>query len=120
MLFGGALVAEPGHTLLGARAFSYVSAGFGFGGGGAGAARKYRARQNKSADEKDEETKPKCHESHCHLGTRVFCFLCSIRFSVVRLSDLSCLICLVRCIGQKKGRNRTGKIDDRRSRRKSE
>ena len=68
MLFGGALVAEPGYTLLGARAFSYVSAGFGFGGsGGAGAARKQRAGQNKTGDEEDKETKPKCH-GHCHLG----------------------------------------------------
>ena len=85
MLFGGALVAEPGHTLLSARAFSYVSAGFGFGGSGAGAARKQCAGHNKTGDEKDEETKPKCHESHCHLGTRVDFF--SMRFSVARLSD---------------------------------
>ena len=93
MLFGGALVAEPGHTLLGARAFSYVSGGFGFGGGGAGAARKQRAGQNKTGDEKDKETKPKCHESHCHLGYPGFCFYLfysSMRFSVVSLSDLIC------------------------------
>jgi hypothetical protein len=67
MLFAGALVAEPGHTLLGASAFSYVSAGFGFG-GGTGAARKQRAGQNKGGDEENEETTPKCHEGHCHLG----------------------------------------------------
>src|ERR1044071_5930761 len=92
MSSGGALVTEPRHTLLSARAFSYVSAGFGLGGGGAGAARKHRAGQNKSGDEKDEETKPKCHESHCHLGYLGFYFYFSIRFSVARLSDLSCLI----------------------------
>jgi|ERR1051326_7521677 hypothetical protein len=92
MLFGCALVAEPGHTLLGARAFGYVSAGFGLGGGGAGAARKQRAGQNKSGDEEDEETKPKCHESHCHLGYLGFCFYLFVlcRFSVVRLCDLPC------------------------------
>jgi len=74
MSSGGALVPKPGHTFLGASAFSYVSAGLGFGGGGAGAARKQRAGQNNSGDEEDEETKPKCHESHCHLSTRVSVF----------------------------------------------
>jgi hypothetical protein len=91
MLFGGALVTEPRHALLGARAFGYVSAGFGFGGGsGAGAARQQPAGQNKSGDEEDEETKAKCHWSHCHLGYPgfLFFFLCSMRFSVV-----SYLIC---------------------------
>src|SRR6478735_1918134 len=90
MLFGGALVAEPGHTLLGARAFGYVSAGFGFGGSGVGAARQQRARRNKSGDEEDEETKPKCHWSHCHLGyqKKSVLVMCSMRFSAV-FPDLS-------------------------------
>src|ERR1051326_7240420 len=117
MLFGCALGAEPGHTLFGARAFGYVSAGFGFGGGGAGAARKQRAGQKNSGDEEDEETKPKCHESHCHLSTRVSVYI--FLFYTI-FGSFVCMICLVRCTGQKKGRNRTGKIDDRRSRRKSE
>jgi hypothetical protein len=108
MLFGGALVTEPGHSLLGARAFGYVSGGFGFG-GGAGAAPKQRAGHNKGGDEEDKETKPKCHGSHCHLGYPGFCFylfFCSIRFSAVSLSDLPS----VRCTGQKiKGSQPDGK-----------
>jgi len=91
MLFGGALVAEPRHALLGARAFGYVSAGFGFGGGGgAGAASPQPAGQNKSGDEEDEETKPKCHWSHCHLGyqKKSVLLMCSMRFSAV-FPDLS-------------------------------
>ena len=105
MLFGGALVAKLGHTLLGAGAFSNVSAGFGLG-GGAGAARKHRTGQNKSGDEEDKETKPKCHGSHYHLGYPGFCFylyvLCDFRPFVCRQ-----IISLVRCTGQNK-RGATG------------
>src|SRR5437868_1218672 len=110
MLFGGALVAEPGHTLLGARAFGYVSAGFGLGGGGAGAARKQRAGQNKTGDEKDKETKPKCHESHCHLGYpgKISVLLFMVLYD---LQSFLCLICLVRCTGQKNKRVATGPED---------
>jgi hypothetical protein len=79
MLLGCALVTEPGHTLLGARAFSDVSGGFGFG-GGTGTAPKQRAGRNKSGDEEDEETKPKCHGSHCHLGYPGFLFLFVLLF----------------------------------------
>jgi hypothetical protein len=91
MLFGGALVAEPRHALLGARAFGYVSAGFGFGGGGgAGAASPQPAGQNKSGDEEDDETKPKCHGSDRHLGYSGFLFF-FIMFNTIFgrfLSDL--------------------------------
>ena len=90
MLFGGALVAETGHTLLGARAFGHVSAGFGFCGGSVGAARQQRAGRNKSGGEEDEETKPKCHGSDRHLGYPGFLFF-FIMFNAIFgrfLSDL--------------------------------
>jgi hypothetical protein len=115
MLFGGALVAEPRHALLGARAFGYVSAGFGFGGGGgAGAASPQPAGQNKSGDEEDEETKPKCHWSHCHLGYSGFLFF-FIMFNTIFGRFLSNLPSPVAPARKIKGRNRTGKIRDRRS-----
>ena len=100
MLFGGALVAEPGHTLLGARAFGYVSAGFGFCGGGAGAARQQRAGRNKSGGEEDEETKPKCHGSHCHLGYPKKNFLFFYVFNAI-FSRFFCDLPSVCCTGQK-------------------
>ena len=114
MLFGGALVAEPRHALLGARAFGYVSAGFGFGGGGVGAARQQRARRKKSGNEEDEETKPKCHWSHCHLGYSGFLFF-FIMFNTIFGRFLSNLPSPVAPVRKIKGRNRTGKIRDRRS-----
>jgi hypothetical protein len=92
MLFGGALVAETGHTLLGARAFGHVSAGFGFCGGSVGAARQQRAGRNKSGGEEDEETKPKCHWSHCHLGypKKILFFYVFNAIPGRFLSDLPC------------------------------
>ena len=120
MFFGGALMAESRHALLGARAFGYVSAGFGFGGGGAGAARQQCAGQNKSGDEEDDETKPKCHWSHCHLGypKKIFCTAVdgSTRFSVASFV-LMCLSSIAPA--KKEGRNWNGKIDNQRSTRKS-
>src|SRR5579864_8481204 len=69
MLSGGALVTQPGHTLLGVGAFSDVSAGLGFGGGaGAWCERERTAGQAKNGNEKDEEPKTKCHWNHCHPG----------------------------------------------------
>jgi hypothetical protein len=72
MSFCGAIVAQPSHTFLRARVFSYVSAGgLGFGGAvGAGCEPERTAGQSKNRNEEDEDAKTKCHWSNCHLGTR--------------------------------------------------
>jgi hypothetical protein len=85
-----------------------VSAGFGFGGGGAGTACQQRAGQNKSGDEEDEETKAKCHWSHCHQGYprkfSVLLFMVLCDFQPFLLSDVP--FSSLHRPENKKGRNR--------------